>query len=233
MPKQRLSKFLASAGVASRRKAEELIQDGQVVVNGVVAQVPQTMVDASDDIRVNGKPVTAERKLYFLLNKPKGYVCSTRPGLRYRSVLDLFRSYPERLFTVGRLDADTTGLLLITNDGAFADRVMHPRNEVQKEYVAKLYQEPFAQHLERIQAGAMVEGSFVKPLRVKKVRGSTVKITVTDGRKREVRVLCRAAGLTVHSLQRIRLGNLLLGKLPVGCARPLSLRECESILQST
>jgi 23S rRNA pseudouridine2605 synthase len=227
--KQRLSKFLSAAGVTSRRKAESLIRAGRVCVNGEVAVLPQTPVGSGDWVAVDGAPVAAEEKVYYLLNKPKGYVCSARPTARHRTVLELFQDCGERLFTVGRLDADTTGLLLVTNDGNFANRVIHPRNEVHKEYLVKVNEQVDAAQLLSLSRGAWIERAFVVPIRVRKVRGSTLRITVAEGRKREVRRLCVAAGLSLRSLQRIRLGNLLLGNLPIGSIRSLSPRECQAI----
>lgn len=228
---QRLSKFLSGAGVASRRHAEEIIRLGRVVVNGDVQTLPQFLVSSADRISIDGCLLKPEPKVYYLLNKPKGYVCSTRPPQRYRSVLDLFGDASQRLFTVGRLDADTTGLLIVTNDGDFANSVIHPRHQVQKEYLVKTYEEISADHLKILSAGTRVEGAFVKPLRVCKIRQGTMRLTVREGRKREVRCMCRVAGLHVRALQRIRLGNLRLGNLPIGAIRVLTEREYRSIFE--
>lgn len=224
--KQRLSKVLAKAGVASRRACEELIFDGKVKVNGVVTLVPQTMVDENDSILLNNKKVgIAEEKVYYILNKPLGYYCSPVPKEKYKYVLDLFKSIKKRLFTVGRLDRDTTGLLIVTNDGEFANRVIHPSSGIQKEYVVKIGQEVTADHLRAISAGTYVEEAFVKPIKVVKVRRGTVKIVVMDGKKREVRKIVEAAGLDVLELKRTRIGGLSLGALPEGEWRPLKESE--------
>src|SRR5262245_57071653 len=150
MKKQnRLSKTLAAAGVASRRAAETLIFDGKVTVNGAVALLPQTMVDASKDkICVNGKPISKPQEfVYYMLHKPAGYDCSNRRIGRTKLVIDLFSDSPHRLFTVGRLDKDTEGLLLVTNDGHFANNVIHPSNGISKEYLVKTDQEVTHEHL--------------------------------------------------------------------------------------
>lgn len=233
MKKQRLSKVLAAAGTASRRKCEDLIFAGKVSVNGEVVLIPQTMVDpGADDIVVNGKQVSAiERKVYFALNKPVGYVCSNNPGSKSKNVLSLFDDVEERLFTVGRLDKDTQGLLLVTNDGHFANKVIHPSNNISKEYLVKTDKEITHEHLIAIGNGTIVEGVFVKPLKVAKVRRGTLKITIGEGKKREVRILLEAVGLAVQELTRIRIGGLHLGSLPVGGYKELSEKDRSLIFE--
>jgi 23S rRNA pseudouridine2605 synthase len=233
MTKQRLSKVMASAGVASRRACEELIFQGLVTVNGEVVKVPQTQVDSEKDrISVRGNPIKAvEKKLYYLLHKPVGYVCSTVGRGQSKLVLSLFGDVEERLFTVGRLDKDTSGLLIVTNDGHFANKVIHPSANIQKEYLVKTDQEISHDHLLAISHGTLVEGTFVKPIHVEKVRRGTLKVIIGEGKKREVRLLLDAAGLKVKELTRIRLGGLLLGTLGVGQWRPLTKREMELIFE--
>lgn len=230
--KKRLSKFLAAAGVAARRSCEEIIFAGRVTVNGSIALLPQTLVSDKDKICVDGKAVEgAEAKVYYVLNKPTGYICTALKTDSTNIVLDLFADLPHRLFTVGRLDKDTQGLLLVTNDGHFANRVIHPSADIQKEYLAKTDTEISNDHLTAISNGTQVEGIFVKPIRVTKVRRGTIKITISEGKKREVRLLLEAAGLKVVELIRIRIGGLHLGMLPVGSWRPLSPREQELIFE--
>lgn len=223
--KTRLSKVLAAAGVASRRASEELIFEGRVSVNGVVMQLPQTLVSVEEDrVTVDGVPLRAEEpKVYYLLHKPVGYLCSNTPTRR--PVLHFFSHLPFRLFTVGRLDRETAGLLLVTNDGTFAHRVIHPSFGITKEYLAKTGQEITPEHLATLSAGTFVEGAFVRPLSVRKVRRGTVKVVVAEGRKHEVRALLQAARLTVRELLRIRVGPLTLGALPPGAYRELTPKE--------
>lgn len=225
--KNRLSKALAAAGVASRRACEELIFAGRVKVNGAVALLPQTMVDETDTILFDDQPISgAQPKSYFILNKPAGYVCTAkRTNTRTKLVLDLFSETKERLFTVGRLDKNTEGLLLVTNDGHFANKVIHPSFNITKEYLVKTDVEISADHLKAISAGTLVEGTFVKPVKVTKVRKGTLKVAVKDGKKHEVRLLMEAAGLVIHQLTRIRIGGLTLGMLEPGSYRPLTSRE--------
>jgi 23S rRNA pseudouridine2605 synthase len=230
--KNRLSKVLAHAGVASRRAAEQLIFEGKVTVRGKVVLVPQTIVSLGEDpIAVSGQPVLhVQKKVYFLLNKPTGYICSNKPLGRKKLVIDLFPS-DLRLFTVGRLDRDTSGLLLVTNDGHFAHRVIHPSFNISKEYLIKVEQEVSHDHLVSLSQGTVVEGTLVKPLRVVKVRKGTLKITVSEGKKREVRLMIQNSGLTLCQLKRIRIGGLTLGTLPIGSYRPLSEAEKELLLR--
>lgn len=233
MTKKRLAKYLAEAGVAARRKCEELIFSGQVKVNGSTVLLPQTLVDGSESILVNNKKIgKTEEKVYFILNKPPGYLCSaSKLNSKGRLVLDLFEGVSKRLFTVGRLDKDTTGLLLVTNDGIFANRVIHPSSNIHKEYIAKTGQEISDSHLKILSEGVEVEGCFVQPLKVKKVRRGTVKIIVGEGKKREVRALLEAANLEVKELKRVRIGGLILGTLPIGAWRTLTEKEKELIFQ--
>ncbi|WP_042280316.1 pseudouridine synthase [Candidatus Protochlamydia sp. R18] len=234
METNRLSKVLAAAGIASRRACEELIFQGLVKVNGEVIKVPQTKVNPEiDTITVRDEVINRkEDKVYYLLNKPPGYICSARKNGQTKIILDLFQGEDRRLFTVGRLDKDTQGLLIVTNDGHFANQIIHPSANIQKEYLAKTDQEISHEHLIAIANGTLVEGVFVKPIRVQKVRKGTIKIIIGEGKKREVRMLLSAAGLKVQELTRIRLGGLHLGRLPIGNWRPLTETEKKSIFSN-
>lgn len=224
--KQRLSKTMAASGVASRRACEELIFAGKVKVNGKVTLLPQTMVDHTDAITVNDQPISSkEEKVYFMLNKPVGFICTSLRSKNSKLILDLFGDVKQRLFTIGRLDKDTGGLLLVTNDGHFANQVIHPSANIQKEYLVKTNQEVSPEHLIAISSGTLVEGIFVKPIRVTKVRRGTLKITIAEGKKREVRILMQSAGLDVMELTRIRIGGLHLGPLEPGSWRAMTERE--------
>lgn len=233
MESKRLSKALAAAGIASRRACEEIIFAGRVKINGKVVKVPQTQVNwESDKIHVDEELVTAEqKKVYYMLNKPPGYLCTNaRPGKR-PIVLDLFNQ-DERLFTVGRLDRDTTGLLLVTNDGHFAQEVIHPSSNIIKEYLVKTLQEIEPHHLESMSEGARVDSKWIKPVSVTKVRKGNYKICVKEGKKHEVRIIAERAGLKIIELTRIRIGRLLLGQLPLGMYRLLSAKDRDCVLTS-
>ncbi|MDJ0651670.1 MAG: pseudouridine synthase [Simkaniaceae bacterium] len=227
MEPNRLSKILATAGVASRRAAEYLIFEGKVRVNDAIVTVPQTIIDpATDKIFVEDHPVTVRNeKVYYVLNKPKGFICSNKPVGRKKLVIDLFTGVKERLFTIGRLDRDTTGLILLTNDGHFAQEVIHPSKNIRKEYLAKTQQEVTHAHLQKLSRGTLIEGEWLRPAKVTKVRRGTLKIVVKEGKKREVRLMVQNAGLTLLSLCRIRIGDLKLGALTEGEWRSLTKKE--------
>lgn len=231
MATQRLSKALAHAGIASRRAAEELIFQGTVTVNGKVVLVPQTMVDIERDVIVHdGKRIRLEEKVYYILNKPAGYICTNAPSKK--RAIDLIGPTNYRLYTIGRLDRDTSGLIILTNDGEFANSIMHPSKRIHKEYLVKVDKEVLHEHLVAMSEGMWVEGAFVKPISVNKVRRGTLKVVICDGRKREVRRLVEKAGLETVALTRIRIGGLVLGKMPEGHFRELTAKERELLLQT-
>lgn len=235
MERKRLSKALAAAGIASRRACEELIFAGRVQVNGETIKLPQHHIDwGTDRISVDGQTIKAEqKKIYYLLNKPAGYICtSVRPGKKL-IVLDLFPPSKERLFTVGRLDKETTGLLLVTNDGHFANKVIHPSSNIVKEYIVKTLHEITPEHLETLSQGARVDEKWVRPVSVNKVRKGTFRICVKEGKKHEVRIIAERAGLKVVELSRVRIGSLVLGPLPVGAYRTLTEKDKELLFTSS
>lgn len=231
MERKRLSKALAAAGIASRRACEELIFEGRVQVNGETTLVPQTLVDWENDrIMVDGSSVKGEqKKVCYMLNKPKGLICSNVRVGKKPIVLDLFPSSQERLFTIGRLDKDSTGLLLVTNDGHFSHEVIHPSANIIKEYLVKTMQEITAEHLDLLSQGARVDEKWVRPVSVQKVRKGTFKICVKEGKKHEVRIIAERAGLKVTDLTRIRIGGLVLGSLKSGEFRVLTEKDKKMI----
>jgi 23S rRNA pseudouridine2605 synthase len=234
MEPNRLSKILAKAGIASRRAAEQLIFDGKVQVNGVTITVPQTIVDPTKDkVYIDEQRMTlTDEKVYYILNKPRGFICSNKPMGRKKLVVDLFAHLGRRLFTIGRLDRDTTGLLLLTNDGHFAQEVIHPSKNIAKEYLVKTQEEITHEHLQNLSKGTLIEGKWIRPAKVTKVRRGTLKIVVKEGKKREVRLMVQNGGLTLLSLARIRIGDLKLGDLPEGSFRELSEKERSLIFAS-
>lgn len=235
MEKKRLSKAMAAAGIASRRASEEIIFSGRVQVNGETVKIPQTLVDwEKDRISIDGEQVRGEqKKVYYMLNKPRGYICSSvRPGKK-PIVLDLFPRSKEWLFTVGRLDRESEGLLLVTNDGAFSNEVIHPSSNIVKEYVVKTRQEITADALMILSEGARVDGRWVRPVSVQKVRKGTFRISVKEGKKHEVRIIAERARLDVVELVRIRIGGLVLGSLPKGAFKPLFEKERALIFSRT
>ena len=194
--------------------------------------MPQTLVDSDkDQIKVNGQLIAVEKqKYYFLFHKPHNVLCSNQRKNREKLVIDYFKNVPARLFTAGRLDKDVTGLIIVTNDGHFANFVIHPRYNIEKEYLAKVKQTLTAAHLAQIQKGVVIEGKLVKPVLVKKTAANKCKITVTDGKKHEVKLFIEKAKLDLLALSRIRIGPLTLGRLPIGLYRQMKTEEVEFFL---
>jgi len=217
----RLAKFLAHGGVASRRKAEAIIAKGVVTVDGEVVTDPARDVGAGDDVRVNGSPVGTEAREVWVVNKPAGVVSTARePGAR-PAVVELVDS-AARLYPVGRLDADSTGLLLLTNDGELANRLTHPRYEVPKAYRARLARPPSDRDLERLRRGIELEDGPTAPAEATRLGEREVELVLREGRNRQVRRMAEAVGNEVVALRRVRFGPLELGGLPEGASRRLS-----------
>ncbi len=232
---ERLNKVLASLGLGSRRSVEKLIFSGKIAINGTITLQPYHQVNESDQISFDGSAISrtgAKKKFYYLLHKPEGYLCSNRRVRTEKIILDLLPEKEQRLFCVGRLDKFTSGLLLVTNDGTLAHKVMHPSFEVTKEYLVHVREDLSHEHLTQLSQGIYIEGSFVRPLHVKKVRNGTMKIAVKEGKKHEIRLLVAQANLTLLKLKRIRIGSLLLGSLPPGSYRDLSLKEITPFLSA-
>jgi 23S rRNA pseudouridine2605 synthase len=220
----RLAKFLAHGGVASRRKAEEIIAKGLVTVDGEVVTDPARDVGERDDVRVNGASVAAEAREVWAVNKPVGVVSTARePGSR-TPVVDLVET-EARLYPVGRLDADSSGLLLLTNDGELANRLTHPRYEVPKTYVASLKSQIAAGDLKRLALGVELEDGPTSPTQVKRRGDREVEIVLREGRNRQVRRMLEAVGNEVVALRRVAFGPLRIGGLKEGDARRLSEEE--------
>ncbi|HEV2857047.1 MAG TPA: pseudouridine synthase [Solirubrobacterales bacterium] len=220
----RLAKFLAHGGVASRRKAEEIIAKGLVTIGGEVVTDPARDVDAGDEVRVNGKPVAAETREVWMVNKPAGVVSTARePGNR-PAVVDLVETRA-RLYPVGRLDADSTGLLLLTNDGELANRLTHPRFEVPKTYRAQLRSAISDGELELMRSGVELEDGCTAPAKVKRLGSREIEIVLREGRNRQVRRMVEVVGNRVMALRRVRFGPLGIGALKEGQARRLSQDE--------
>jgi pseudouridine synthase len=228
---KRLSKILAEAGLASRRGSERLIADGRVTVNGQTVTTQGVTADPERDVVVvDGRPIPAsEPKRYVLLNKPRGYL-TTRSDPRGRPVvLDLVKHERARLFPVGRLDFDAEGLLLLTNDGALAQRLLHPRFGIERVYEAEVEGQVTAADLPRWERGVALPDGPAKPRRVRLLRRASdttwLSLAFAEGRYREVKRFCRALGHRVVRLRRVRFGPLQLGTLAPGVARPLTREE--------
>lgn len=231
----RLQKIISAAGITSRRAAEELILSGRVAVNGtVVTELGSKADPVRDLITLDGQPVKpAETFFYVLLHKPAGYVTSLKDPQGRHLVTELVKDINERLFPVGRLDYNSEGLLLLTNDGAWANRLMHPRHQVDKEYHVRVRGKVDPQQLKRLSAGIELEdgptaGATVRLLKADQ-NNDWLSITIREGRNRQVRRMCAAVGLFVVRLRRIRYGNLTLGGLQPGEYRLLSSEEAKGL----
>ena len=228
----RLNKYIASAGICSRRKADELIAAGNVKINGAVMREMGYDVQEGDRVSVNGRPVEAEsNKVYVAVNKPKGYITSMDDDRDRATVAQLVSDIPERLFPVGRLDYNTTGLLLMTNDGDLAYRLTHPKHEVYKTYVALVSGIVSDARLARLRKGVDIGGFVTSPAKVRIIkqnqRSTVVEISIREGKNRQVRKMFKAVGNTVIELERIAIGDVRLGHMQQGHYRKLTRREIE------
>jgi 23S rRNA pseudouridine2605 synthase len=231
---ERLQKILARAGVASRRAAESLIVEGRVTVNGKVVTELGTRADPSTDVvAVDGMQVLwAVKHSYIMLNKPPGYVTTRYDPEGRPTVFELVPDIPG-LFSVGRLDRETEGLLLLTTDGTWAERIAHPRYEVEREYEVRISGPVPEGSLQQLRQGIMLDGKLARPVAAyqsgENGLSAILTIVILEGRKREVRMLCTAAGLRVKRLVRRRLGPVLLGWLALGHWRNLDMQEVKSL----
>jgi 23S rRNA pseudouridine2605 synthase len=226
---ERLQKILSARGVASRRAAEAMIMDGRVTVNGTVAGLGQTADPQIDEILLDGKPLpSGSEYVYILLHKPRGYVTTLSDEKGRKTAAQLVADCGIRVYPVGRLDMDSEGLLLFTNDGEFANRLMHPKHEVQKTYLT--WVEGFSEvSLEKLKQPITLDGYRIRAPKVRVVKPGLLEITIHEGRNRQVRRMCDAAGMCVTRLKRIREGNLSLGDLPLGKWRYLTEDEVKSL----
>ncbi|MGH0038459.1 MAG: pseudouridine synthase [Myxococcota bacterium] len=234
----RLQKWLATAGIASRRGAEAFLKEGRVTVNGRVAHLGDRADPSCDVVAVDGEPLARQALEYWILNKPRGVVTTVTDPEGRRTVLDLLprdRRSEATLFPVGRLDRETQGLVLVTNDGALAQALLHPSFGNEREYRVTVRGELGAETIRRIERGVVLEGSRTAPARVAgasydESRGvSRFRLVLTQGRKRQIRLMMQALGYPVKRLVRTRLGPLKLGALPIGSCRPLTSDEVQAL----
>ncbi len=230
---ERLQKIIASRGVCSRRQAEKWITEGRVRCNGEVAQLGQCADETADQITIDGKPLPSNQKhVYLMLNKPRGYVTTLSDEQGRKNAAQLVAGCGVRVYPVGRLDMDSEGLLLFTNDGEFANLLMHPKHEVQKTY--RVWVNGFTdERLQQLKQPIELDGYLIRPPRVQLIRtqenGAIVEVTIHEGRNRQVRRMCKNAGMNVQKLLRISEGKLQLGNLKSGCWRYLTDREVEQL----
>ena len=236
--KERLQKIISAAGVASRRHAEKLITDGRVSVNNVVITEQGVKADASKDIiRIDGKVISVEKtKLYIALNKPAGFVTTLHDPQNRPTVVDLLSDVPERVYPVGRLDYDTRGLLLLTNDGDFAQKIQHPRYQKPKVYKVKIQGHPSREQLKQLGKGVKLDDGLFKPenIKLEKINDKScwLQLTLREGRNRIIRRGFEAIGYRVASLSRESIGDLKLDGLKEGTWRHLTKKEIIQLLNN-
>lgn len=228
--KIRLNKFLAECGIASRRKSEEFIKEGRVTVNGKTVVQLAFVIDLDNDIvAVDGEKIKTRKKVYFLLNKPKGVITTTSDEKNRRTVVDLINTR-EKIFPVGRLDYDTTGVLILTNDGEFSNFLTHPKNNIPREYVASLDKFLEEEDRKKLLTGIFMDGrksKFTKLTFPKKNHYDKVNVVTVEGRNHFVKRMFELLGYRVKSLKRVSFGGITVEDLPSACYRPLSKREIE------
>jgi 23S rRNA pseudouridine2605 synthase len=234
---QRLNKLLAHAGVASRRQSESLIQAGRVAVDGRVVRELGTQIDPDkQQVTVDGQPVRSERPVYWLVNKPRGYLCTNRDPAHRPLAINLLPHVPQRVYTVGRLDESSEGLLLLTNDGDLAFKLMHPRFGVEKTYLVQVAGNPAPADLQQLLKGVWLSEGHVRAKRVKRQRShgesTWLRIVLNEGKNREIRRMLARLGHKVLRLQRIAIGPVQLGSLKAGKTRRLLAAEVADLKRS-
>lgn len=228
----RINKYIAQAGIASRRKADELVANGNVKVNGLTMKEPGYDVVSGDVVEVNGRRIEEEeKKVYILLNKPVGYITSVSDDLERPTVMDLVQDVDARIFPVGRLDYNTSGMLIMTNDGDFAYKVAHPKHQMPKTYRALVAGVLSDAKCAKLRDGVDIGGFVTSKAKVEVVKGhprsTVVDITICEGKNRQVRKMFKAVGNNVQELQRIAIGDIPLGRLAEGHYRKLTREEVE------
>ena len=224
----RLQKFFSDCGVLSRRAAEAEIAAGKVKVNGVIAQIGDSIDPEVDIVEYNGKrirPRTSEKRHYIMLNKPRGYVTTMQDEKGRPTVANLTANVGTRVYPVGRLDMDSEGLLLLTDDGEFANQLTHPRHEIPKIYHVTLSKVLTKEEIAALRAPMELDGYRLQPVTIKKLAPDTIQMNLFEGRNRQIRRMCEAVGLKVIRLQRVSIGDLGLGNLPLGKWRELTPEE--------
>ena len=239
MEKIRLQKYMADAGIMSRRAAEEEIKNGNVSINGHVAELGAKIDPRNDVIAYRGKRIRYEKKeyTYIMMNKPRGYLCSTTDDRGRKCVTDLLEGVDARVYPVGRLDLVSEGILLLTDDGELKNRLTHPKHTIGKVYRVKVAGKVSDEQMEVLSSPLVIDGYKIQPVTVtisgEDEGGTVLKMTLFEGRNRQIRKMCEAAGLTVKRLSRISIGNLKLDGLPVGKWRYLEQHEIDYLYKAT
>lgn len=228
----RVAKFIADSGVASRRGAEELIAAGRVSINGTVIDSPVNFVDENDTVEIDGKKISArtDTELY-MFHKPINTMTTLHDPRGRKTIYDCLGDEYKNLKYVGRLDYKTTGLLLLTNDGDFARKLTLPSSNIERTYIATVNSTDFS-HLDKARHGMVVDGIKYAPMKIEEIGGNDLRVTVTEGKKNEVRIVLRACGCPVRKLHRISYGKIRLGKLPVGKIQKISQKTIDLMKKS-
>lgn len=224
----RLQKFFSDCGVLSRRAAEEEIAAGRVKVNGIVAKIGDSIDPETDVVEYRGKriqPRTNTPRHYVMLNKPRGFVTTAKDEKGRKTVTDLTQSIGSRIYPIGRLDMDSEGLLLLTDDGDLANRLTHPRHEIPKIYHVTLSKIPTDAEISALSAPMELDGYRLQPVKIQRTSEDTLQMHLYEGRNRQIRRMCEAVGLRVVRLRRVAYGELILGDLPIGKWRMLTENE--------
>ncbi len=225
----RINKYIASCGICSRRKAESLILDGKVKINDVIVKDLSYKVKDDDIIKIDDKIITKEKeKVYIMLNKPKGYVTTSHEQFGRKSVLDLVNENV-RVYPIGRLDMYTEGLLLLTNDGEFANMLMHPKNKIEKKYVVTNTSQITQNQIKALESGVDIGGYITKPAKINVIDKNKFEISISEGKNRQIRKMCEVVGVKLTNLKRVQIGNIKLGNLETGKYRYLTNDEIKSI----
>ncbi len=230
---ERLNKYLAHAGLGSRRHCEELIRAGRVGIDGLTVRDLATRVTEGQTVAVDGAPIHAERPVYWLVNKPRGYLCTNHDPAGRPLAVDLVPHVNQRVYTVGRLDEDSEGLLLLTNDGDLANRLMHPRYGVEKTYLVQVAGTPTLEDIQKLLKGVYLSDGHVRARSVRRLRrqgdSAWLQIILSEGKNREIRRMLARLGHKVMRLRRIAIGPIELGRLGVGKSRPLIAGELRGL----
>jgi len=227
----RINKLLSGAGICSRRNADDIILQGRVKINGEVVTELGTKIKAKDEVQVDGKVISlALRKIYIMLNKPKGYITTSKEQFNRPCVLDLLDT-TDRVFSVGRLDMDSEGLLLLTNDGDFANKIIHPSKHVAKKYEVVLRENISCEQIKKLENGIDIGGYITAPAKVVKVKDNVILLTIQEGKNRQIRKMCEAIENKVINLKRLSIGNLELGALKAGQYIYLNEKQINKIFE--
>ncbi|MED4583302.1 23S rRNA pseudouridine(2604) synthase RluF [Brevibacillus choshinensis] len=223
----RINKYISETGFCSRRESDKLIEAKRVTINGKLAELGST-VEPGDDVRIDGQPVGTKKKaVYIVLNKPVGITCTTELHVK-GNIVD-FVNHPERIFPIGRLDKDSQGLILLTNDGDIVNKILRAENNHEKEYIVTVDKPITPQFVQGMSSGVRILGTVTKPCKVTKISDRVFKIILTQGLNRQIRRMCQAFGYQVRQLKRVRIMNIQLDNLKVGQWRDLTHQELEEL----